>query len=319
MSNPPVIGSAGELLVEFVAADRNGRHRRPTDYRGPFPSGAPAIFIDQAARCGATALFAGAVGEDAFGDVVLDRFRRDGVSTDIIARLPGVPTGSAFVSYNDDGSRDFVFNIAHAAASRLGDPDAITTLMLSAGIEIFHISGSSLGDSGMAVRLLRLARALHAQGVAISFDPNIRKELAGDAGYRHAVHALLAISSYILPSEEDAAELFHGASLESFAASHFALGAKLVVLKRGAEGASGIEAGGERIDLPAFPAQVVDPTGAGDCFCATLVTLVAGGMPFAEALSHANAAGALAVGRLGPMEGNSGLDEIEGLLNGGGR
>ena len=42
-------------------------------------------------------------------------------------------------------------------------------------------------------------------------------------------------------------------------------------------------------------------------------------MGFAEALSHANAAGALAVGRIGPMEGNSTLDEIEALLNGGGR
>ena len=57
MPKRPVIGSAGELLVEFVASDRNGRHRRPTSYAGPFPSGAPGIFIDQAARVGAAALF----------------------------------------------------------------------------------------------------------------------------------------------------------------------------------------------------------------------------------------------------------------------
>jgi sugar/nucleoside kinase (ribokinase family) len=319
MNGSPIIGSAGELLVEFVAADRNSRHRRPTSYRGPFPSGAPAIFIDQTARCGATALFAGAVGDDAFGEVILDRFREDGVSTDIVARLSGVPTGSAFVSYNDDGSRDFVFNIAHSAAAHLGEAEDIAAAMRKAGIEVFHVSGSSLGDPGMAKTLLGLAQTLHRNGVAISFDPNIRKELVGEASYRHAVHALLAISTYVLPSEEDAAVLFHGASLESFAASQFASGAKYVVLKRGADGVSGLEAGGERIDLPPFPVEVVDPTGAGDCFCATLVTLVAGGMAFAEALSHANVAGALAVGRLGPMEGNSGLDEIEGLLNGGGR
>jgi sugar/nucleoside kinase (ribokinase family) len=94
---------------------------------------------------------------------------------------------------------------------------------------------------------------------------------------------------------------------------------EFVVLKRGDKGALGMTGGGELLDMPAFPATVLDPTGAGDCFCATLVTLLGSGMGFAEALSHANAAGALAVGRVGPMEGNSTLDEIEALLNGGGR
>jgi sugar/nucleoside kinase (ribokinase family) len=60
---------------------------------------------------------------------------------------------------------------------------------------------------------------------------------------------------------------------------------------------------------------VADPTGAGDCFCATLVTLLAAGdLPFPTALQHANAAGALAVGKLGPMEGNSTLAEIATFL-----
>jgi sugar/nucleoside kinase (ribokinase family) len=56
---------------------------------------------------------------------------------------------------------------------------------------------------------------------------------------------------------------------------------------------------------------VVDPTGAGDCFCGTFVTLSAAGQPLLLALTRANAAGALAVTRLGPMEGNSTLAEID--------
>jgi sugar/nucleoside kinase (ribokinase family) len=316
---PPVIGSAGELLVEFVATGRNGRHRRATTYAGPFPSGAPGIFIDQAARVGAVALFAGAVGDDAFGRVLLDRFAADGVSTELIEVVPGVPTGSAFVSYNDDGSRDFVFNIAHSAAARFGEPQAIAARLIAAGTDIFHVSGSTLGDPAMAATVVTLCAALDAAGVALSFDPNVRKELAGDPGYRRAVETLTASCRYFLPSAEDMAVLFPGDDFAAMAGRLLGGKSEFVVLKRGDKGALGMTGGGELLDMPAFPATVLDPTGAGDCFCATLVTLLGSGMGFAEALSHANAAGALAVGRVGPMEGNSTLDEIEALLNGGGR
>ncbi|MEO8882838.1 MAG: sugar kinase [Devosia sp.] len=315
MGARPVIGSAGELLVEFVAADKGGRHRRPTSYNGPFPSGAPAIFIDQAAKVGAKALFAGAVGDDAFGDVILDRFRQDGVATDLVRRIPGIPTGSAFVSYNGDGSRDFVFNIAHSAAAQLDAPIATAAAMIANGIEIFHISGSSLGDPKMASALLVLAETLRKSGVKLSLDPNIRKELLTDAGYRRTVDQLMAWSSYILPSEEDAAVLFPDEPFETFAPRLIDHGAEFVVLKRGELGAEGLGRNGENADLPAFAVPVADPTGAGDCFCGTLVTLLAAGdLPFADALRMANAAGALAVQKIGPMEGNSTLAEIKSFL-----
>ena len=68
-----VIGSIGELLVEFVCTEKDGGNLRAAPYVGPFPSGAPGIFIDQAARIarafGGRAMFAGAVGDDAFGRV----------------------------------------------------------------------------------------------------------------------------------------------------------------------------------------------------------------------------------------------------------
>lgn len=310
----PVIGSAGELLVEFVAADRNGRHLKPTSYAGPYPSGAPGIFIDQAGRLGARALFAGAVGGDAFGAVILERLRHDGVSTGLVDTVAGLPTGTAFVSYNDDGSRDFVFNIAHSAAARLGKPEELAAAMLDDGIGIFHISGSSLGDPATAACLLALARHLHERDVRLSLDPNIRKELLGDPAYRRTVDALMALSSFILPSEEDAAILFAGAAFDAWAPRLIAAGADTVVLKRGERGARGLTRRGAAADLPAFPVAVADPTGAGDCFCATLVTLIASGMIFEDALRHANAAGALAVARIGPMEGNSSLAEIEAFL-----
>jgi sugar/nucleoside kinase (ribokinase family) len=308
------IGSMGELLVEFVCLKEGTHHIAPATYEGPFPSGAPAIFIDQAARVGASTIFLGAVGADAFGAVLKHRFAAVGVNTDLVATIADVPTGSAFVGYNEDGSRDFVFNIAHSAAARFPTGPDVVARLIAAGLGAFHISGSTLGNSEMARAALDICRSLHAAGVAISFDPNIRKELMGDPGYMDVVRALTGLARYFLPSAEDAEVLFPGESFESFAPRLRAAGAEHVVLKRGGLGAMALAPDGSLLSLPAHKVEVIDPTGAGDCFCGTFVALVNSGRSVEDALRLANAAGALAVTRRGPMEGNSTLAEISAFL-----
>jgi sugar/nucleoside kinase (ribokinase family) len=308
------IASIGELLVEFVCADKDGHHRRIGTYSGPYPSGAPGIFIDQAARCGASAIFVGAVGRDAFGEVIVERLSADGVDGSLISVHPELPTGSAFVSYNADGSRDFVYNIVHSAAAAFDAGEAAVERLLSFGTDIVHVSGSALSNDAMGGRIVALCKALHGRGVRISFDPNIRKELLGSPAYFAKVTELVGISSYFLPSEDDAAALFPGESLEGFAAKLIAKGAECVVLKMGEKGAAGIHRDGTQHSVAAHRVDVADPTGAGDCFCGTFVALLGSGSPFRQALEFANAAGALAVTRVGPMEGNSRLDDLSAFL-----
>lgn len=313
------IGSIGELLVEFICTEKDGRNLRAAPYVGPFPSGAPGIFIDQAAKVaqafGGKAVFAGAVGDDAFGRVLLQRLGADGVDAALIHVVRGVPTGTAHVSYNSDGSRDFVFNIAHSAAAQLPDLDQIEAGFLAAGVSVLHISGSMLGDPAMRAAGLALCERLATRGVAISIDPNIRHELIADAGYLATLHKIMALAAYILPSDADADLLFPDQPFDDWSARLLTQGAKVVVLKRGDQGCIGRDGDG-RHALPAHPTTVVDPTGAGDCFCATFVTLLAAGQTLPQALARANAAGALAVSRLGPMEGNATLPEIETMLGG---
>ncbi len=309
------IGCIGDLLVELVCSTRNGRHRIRSTYWGPYPSGAAGIFIDQAAQAGGKCIFVGAVGDDAFGQVVLNRLVEHGVDTRLIKVVKGVPTGTAFVSYNDDGSRDFVYNIVLSAAAQF-DADEPTLAALEAfGLDFMHVSGSALGDAGMAAKVLRACKTLHAKGVKISFDPNVRKELIGDPAYFDSVREMIGISSVFLPSEEDAVTLFPGQDLPDFAAEFFARGADYVVLKKGENGCEGVSRKGERVSLKAHKVDVLDPTGAGDCFCATFVTLIASAdFSFSQAMERANAAGALAVTKVGPMEGNSSLATLEGFL-----
>jgi sugar/nucleoside kinase (ribokinase family) len=167
----------------------------------------------------------------------------------------------------------------------------------------------------MRGEVLRVCEALHARSSKISFDPNVRKELIGDPAYFSAVDKLIDIATLFLPSEEDAATLFPGEGLSTFAARLFARGAEYVVLKKGEQGAEGVTRAGERVELNAHPIEVLDPTGAGDCFCATFVTRIAAGTHgFRRSLELANAAGALAVAKVGPMEGARPLATIEAFL-----
>jgi sugar/nucleoside kinase (ribokinase family) len=313
---PVGIASIGELLVEFVSTETGGGHRRVGTYTGPYPSGAPGIFIDQAAQSGARAIFVGAVGRDAFGEVILQRLREHGVNDSLIAVDLELPTGSAFVSYNADGSRDFVYNILHSAAASFTVDDATVERLLGFALDVIHVSGSALSSPEMAGKILHLCKALHENGVRVSFDPNIRKELLGDPGYFGVVNQLIDICSMFLPSDADAEVLFPGEELETYAARLFAKGVEYVVLKQGDRGASAIHHGGERYNVAAQKVRVADPTGAGDCFCGTFVTLISSGFAFREALELANAAGALAVTKVGPMEGNSTLATLKALLAG---
>jgi sugar/nucleoside kinase (ribokinase family) len=167
----------------------------------------------------------------------------------------------------------------------------------------------------MGAKVVRACKALHGRGVRISFDPNVRKELIGNPAYFELVYELIAISSFFLPSEDDLATLYPGRDFASVAAEFFARGADYVVLKKGENGCEGLSRKGEHVSFSAHRVEVLDPTGAGDCFCATFVSLVASGdFDFAAAMARANAAGALAVTKVGPMEGNSSLAQLEQFL-----
>jgi hypothetical protein len=117
MSEGARVGCIGDLLVEFVCATKNGRHKRAATYSGRYPSGAAGIFIDQAAQVGGAASSSAASATTRSGKSCCAGWSTTG-SRRLIRVVKGVPTGTAFVSYNDDGSRDFVYNIVLSAAAR---------------------------------------------------------------------------------------------------------------------------------------------------------------------------------------------------------
>ena len=137
------IVTIGEILVEIMATTTGHGFREAQPLVGPFPSGAPAIFIDQVGKLGHPAAIVSAVGDDDFGFLNLDRLRRDGVDVSAVAVRAGAATGSAFVRYRPDGGdRDFVFNMRDSAAGRIAATPEARAVLSSAGH--LHVMGSGL-------------------------------------------------------------------------------------------------------------------------------------------------------------------------------
>ena len=300
----------GEVLVEIMAIESGQGFDGPGLWAGPYPSGAPTIFADQAARCGAGTALIAVVGEDGFGDLNLKRLAEAGVETGFVRRHPTLPTGSAFVRYTSDGGRDFVFNIVGAAPGALNPSDVDPAAFH--GCRVLHVMGSSLFAPGAIKATLRALDLARAADVLLSLDPNVRKELVKDDAVAAALRRLVAEADVLLPSRDDLAWLAPGLDVEAAARGLLDRGrARTVLVKDGAAGTLYIDRQ-TIVRTPAYAVEAIDPTGAGDACGATFVACrVIQGMPLDAGLRLANVAGALAVGSHGPMEGNARLDVLE--------
>lgn len=310
MKHPTII-AVGELLVEFVSHQKGCELKTLTEYSGPYPSGASAICIDQAARVGAATQIFGAVGADNFGAALIERLHSNSVETSGIEKIKNQSTGVAFVSYFDDGSRTFIFHLNNTAADAVDK----NTIALPQGPLVMHISGSSLGNPRLRTVIEQTATTVIEQGGQISCDPNARPELMNDAEVKSVLTRLIAKSSYLFPSDSDLEYLYPDCSEEQAIAELLAIGVETIALTRGHEGSIIFTKDHDPVRLSGHAVEEVDPTGAGDCFCGTFLALRVQGYTIEDSGRYANVAGAIAVTKRGPMEGNSDLQTIETFIN----
>jgi len=307
------VATLGEILVEIMADERGHGFREPLRLVGPFPSGAPAIFIDQVAKLGQPCGIIGCVGDDDFGRLNLERLSDDGVDVKAVEVNPAHVTGSAFVRYRDDGDRDFVFNIENSACGQLRLTE--TAWELLGECDHLHVSGASLSSPRMVEMVAKAIEFVKSNGGSVSFDPNIRKEVVRDPQVRAALEAVLARCDTFLPSGEELTLLTDATTPEAAVSEILGLGVTAIVVKNGAEGATYYDTDGSR-NAPGYRVEELDPTGAGDCFGATFITCRLQGRSVEESLDYANASGARAVTIRGPMEGTSSFAQLDALRSG---
>ena len=249
------------------------------------------------ARAGAATRLFGAVGEDADGADLLARLAAEGVDVGGVARIAGVPTGAAYISVSAQGENQIVVAPgANAAVGEAAVPGDVTVLLAQLEIPVPVVAAA-----------FRQARASGRLTVL-----NAAPALAEAAGMLELVDVLvvneteLAVLAGLAEAPQDA---------EGCAAAARGLGPATVIVTRGGAGVLTVTAA-RAVDQPALKAEVVDTTGAGDCFCGVLAARLSAGAALQEAVAGANAAASISVGRRGAAASMPRWDEVEARLAG---
>jgi sugar/nucleoside kinase (ribokinase family) len=302
----PDIISLGELLVEIMRTEIDTPHGKiGSYYRGPYPSGAPAIFIDSAARMAKpfnlSTGYIGVIGNDEFGAAILEKLKKDGVEISQIRNSKEKTTGIAFNQYNSDGSRKFIF--AAGAAGETSPKDIKEYYFNS--VKSLHIMGSALSISENSreacYKAIKVAKEKSPE-VIISFDPNLRPEMLELDIILNISKPVLDITDILLPSGKEA-EMLAGIKGEINASKKLLeMGPKIVVLKQGKSGCTIFnKENQEGLKIQGFKVNEVDPTGAGDSFGGAFIVGYLARWDLEKVAKFANAVGALKVENFGPM------------------
>ena len=253
----PLIVSAGEALTDLVTAGDNRWEAHP--------GGAGWNVARAASALGVSSAFAGAVGNDNFGDELYSASQAAGLDLRFLQRLPQPTLMAVVYSASPPAYRFLGENSAdlHFRADQL--PQSWTTQA-----RWLHLGGISLARQPLAGRLLTLMDAAKSAGVKISFDPNARISHR-DPAYRPTFETVLRAADLIKLSDEDLRFFFPDHDEAAAMRALRGLNSQApIVITRGGDGASLYHAAG-RADLAAPKVQVADTVGAGDALCAGLL------------------------------------------------
>lgn len=298
----------GEPMIEF-----NQTVPGEPQYLQGF-GGDTSNFAIAAARQGASAAYVTRVGDDAFGRMFLNLWRREGVDVSGVGIDPGAFTAAYFVTHDEVGHQ-FSFLRAGSAASCLTFRDLPLALIEDA--KFLHVSGISQAISGTACDAVFAAiEAARLSGVAVSYDSNLRLKLWPIARARAVICETIRLSDFFFPSMEDAQALSKKLDREAILDWCFHHGASAVLLKLGEDGvivAPGPNA--QRVHIPGHVVAAVDTTGAGDCFAGALVARMAAGDDLLSAAKYANAAAAITTMDFGAVAPIPTPSQVHALLN----
>jgi len=264
------------------------------------PGGGAANMPSAVARMGLTVSSFAKVGDDFNGEFIRRELAKLGVETSGFRVSPRDATPFTFVGVHADGDRTFIHTPGANLTFNLSDLDR--DRVLAADLLLYHdLYVLPELDGKPAASLLAEAQR---RGVVTFLDE--------DFGYGPKLEPLAAMlphCDYVIPSFDDLLVVFPGTSAEEMADQLLTLGARAAVLKMGRGGCL-IAQGRDRIRVPALPANVVDTTGAGDCWDAGFIAGLASGEDILTAARIGNACAAFCIEAVG---GSTGVPSYEAV------
>ena len=244
----------------------------------------------------------GCVGQDRFGDLLLDTLRKTGVDIGGVQRSSRALTGMLYINVTRDGQRTFFGS--RGANQFMGPPKVPASWLRSCAAA--HLVGYSFLNPGPEKMARRILRQFHSCGKLVSLDVGMEpcKRIP-----KKILRLLPQVDLLFVSSDEAASLTGRSNPREAFLRFERA-GAKEIVMKLGKRGCL-ISDGGILREVPSFAVQVVDSTGAGDAFTAAFLQARLRGWSPREAALVANAAGAAAASRVGA---GTMLSDIAGTL-----
>lgn len=249
--------------------------------------GSSAITVFNLARLGASAGFAGVVGQDSFGDFVAQRLTSAGINLDGLRRHAKEKTGIT-IWLSRKKQRAAITYTGTIALLRASDVNE-DYLRQAKHLHIGHYFLLQEFHKGAAA-LFRKAKRL---GLTTSLDCNYDPTGKWDSGIREVLHH----TDIFFPNEDEARHLT-GAETADAAARELAGMAGTVAVKLGARGVL-VRNNGVTFRKPATKTKVVDTTGAGDSFNAGYLSRFVKGAGIEECTQAGLAAAARCVAHVG--------------------
>ena len=286
----------GETMALFAPSERGTLESAPA-YHASI-GGAESNCAIGLARLGYSVAWVSRLGRDPFGARVLKTIRGEGVDASRVEICELAPTGLMFKEPGPGNTtRVFYYRRQSAAAALRSEQfDSLSAKYL-------FVTGitPALSDSNRKLTLDVVER-FRAAGTKVAFDPNMRFRLWSPSEARIVFLELARKCDLLIPSLVEAEILTGLREHEPMLDELRALGPSQVVLKAGDQGAWYAE-GAERGFCPCYPATEIDPVGAGDAFCAGLLSGLLDSQPLRQAVKRAAALGALCVSTFGDYQG----------------
>lgn len=243
------------------------------------------------------------VGDDEWADVIRSRYAAEGVDTSALIMHPTGATSTTAVLIDPSGERTFVHCV--------GAPRLLDKAALLSRLDLFAQSRAMLlGYYPLMTQLQpdlpEVLAAIQKTGCLTAMDS------AGEGGTMDPLARILPHLDFYIPNETEAANQTGRAEPRAMIEAFRETGAKgWLGIKLGARGAILSPKPGEFLDISVVkpPGNVVDTTGAGDCFYGALLAGVLRGLPPTDAGRLAAAAGACCVTGIGGTAAVCGYDE----------